>query len=251
MKDQRPFRWFIVMAACMALATTLNAQWGDLGNSGIVPPNQKVGGLTYAEWSARWWQFVYSIPAAQNPLLADSNYDCHVGQSGNVWFLTGIWGQPPIIRTRHCTMPAGKHLFFPVANNMYDNSIAGSDGSLDWTDYSTEYMRKALMQQMNTVVGMSCRIDGQPVHYLESVSTIYRVTSPVFHYWLPPENVFGISVPAPLGKLGIPGVVGDGVYLMVKPLSPGRHIIEFAASFGTAPGAYRFDITYVIDVVQN
>lgn len=244
MKDRRCLLCLLLMVAGFALATTLQA---DSIHQAIVPPQQKVEGLTYEQWSAKWWQFAFGIPAAQNPLLAEQDYNCQIGQSGNVWFLTGVWGPPPIIRTRTCTMPAGKYIFFPVANNVYDNSIALPDGNLDWTDYSTEYMRKELAAQMNKVVGLTCKIDGQYVPFIHSA--IYRVQAPVFHYWLPPGNIFGLNVPTPPGKLGIPGVVADGVYLMLKPLSPGSHVIQFTASFGTAPDAYRFDITYVIQVL--
>lgn len=251
MKSRNLFRPLLVLVTCLALAITIKAQLPSptMGNPGIVSRDGTVLGLTYEQWSARWWQFVYGIPADQNPLLAGANYDCSIGQSGSVWFLTGMWGQPPIIATRTCTVPKGTYLFFPVANNQYDNSLIGPNGALDWTDYSTEYMRKSLDEQMDSVVGMRCLIDNRDVRHLESArGAVYRVVSPVFHYWLPPNNIFGITVPDPPGTTGIPGVVGDGVYLMLEPLSPGSHTIEFAASFGTAADAYRFDITYLIQV---
>src|SRR5947209_6336709 len=39
-------------------------------NPGVVhPPCSKPYGLTYGEWSAKWWQWVYSIPVGTNPQL--------------------------------------------------------------------------------------------------------------------------------------------------------------------------------------
>jgi hypothetical protein len=58
--------------------------------------------------------------------------------------------------------------------------------------------------------------------------------------------VLAIPVPNPPNRVGIPGAVGDGIYLMVEPLTPGDHTIQFAAYFPTFD--YRFDITYRIKV---
>lgn len=249
MRDRDLLRWFVVLAACVALATTLNAQWGTLGNPGIVPPYQKVQNLTYDEWSAKFWQFAYGIPASKNPLtVPDAEYDCHEGQSADsaVWFLTGKGGAPPGNFMRTCTMPVGKYLFFPIVNFSNDNWTFDGHGDLDWTDYSTIELRKAIKEGMDSVVWMSSRIDGRLVHHLDSARfSIYRVLSPVFHYWLPDDNIFGIYVPPKPGRVGIPGAVGDGVYLMLEPLKKGEHTIEFAASFG--PGS-EFYFTYKVTV---
>jgi hypothetical protein len=173
-----------------------------------------------------------------------------VGQSGNVWFLTAKWGKPPITAYRQCRIPVDKYLFFPIANGSNDNWTLDSAGALDWADNSTDDLRQALKGFLDGVVSMSCYIDGRLVRHLESVKTTpYRVTSPVFHYAVPRDNIQGIPVSTPPGKVGVPGVVGDGVYLMLEPLAPGHHTIRMAASFGTDPGAYSFDITYAI-VVQ-
>ena len=46
-------------------------------------------GATYGEWSARWWQWLLSIPAAVNPNLAQGEVDASLGQFDDVWFLAG------------------------------------------------------------------------------------------------------------------------------------------------------------------
>ena len=37
--------------------------------------------------TARWWQWAFSIPTAQNPLVDQSGGNCMVGQRGSIWFL--------------------------------------------------------------------------------------------------------------------------------------------------------------------
>src|SRR4051794_22907267 len=88
-------------------------------NPGVLPPVSTPYGLTYAQWSARWWQWAFSIPGPVNPLIDTTGAQCAQGQSGNVWFLAGLWVDPPLVpntAVRTCTVPSGKALFFPVAN---------------------------------------------------------------------------------------------------------------------------------------
>jgi len=247
MKSQFLFRCPVVLAACMALATVVNAQ--------VIPPTQTIQGLTYGDWSAKWAQFAYGIPADRNPLMLDEpRYDCTVGQSGNVWFLTGRLGAHPGYLTRYCTMPSGKYLFFPIVDYTNDNFVVVDKAvgpftvkSLDWTDYSTDDLRKAIKDGMDTVTQMQCSIDGVTVDLGSTSATgsRYRVQSPVFHYWVPINNIFDIPVPIYPGTVGIPGVVADGVYLMLAPLSKGTHTIYYQASI---PPNQLFEFMYYVTV---
>jgi hypothetical protein len=65
--------------------------------------------LTYAEWTARWWQWLLSIPEDRNPAADQTGENCDEGQSGPVWFLAGTFGG---LNERVCTIPAGKSLLF-------------------------------------------------------------------------------------------------------------------------------------------
>ncbi|MCK7502716.1 MAG: hypothetical protein MZV70_00525 [Desulfobacterales bacterium] len=73
--------------------------------------------MTYGEWSAKWWQWAYSLPVDQNPFF-DENGSCTNGANGPVgpvWFLTGVINVSGTA-VRNCTVPAGKALFFPIIN---------------------------------------------------------------------------------------------------------------------------------------
>ena len=56
-------------------------------------------------------------PAAENPVFDTSGQYCALRQVGDVWFLAGAFGGPPVVR--NCEVPAGKSLFFPLINNSY------------------------------------------------------------------------------------------------------------------------------------
>ena len=66
-------------------------------------------GLTSEEWTARWWQWAYSIPRDVHPAYDDSGKYCAEGQSGPVWFLAGTYEHPA---ERYCTIPSGRLFSF-------------------------------------------------------------------------------------------------------------------------------------------
>ena len=94
----------VALGASPALARNLNP--------GILPPNSTPHGSSYAEWSVKWWQWVFSLPARNSPILDTG--DCSAGQSDHVWFLAGAFA--PTTVTRACTIPPGTALFFPLVN---------------------------------------------------------------------------------------------------------------------------------------
>ena len=72
---------------------------------------------------------------------------------------------------------------------------------------------------------MSVTIDGVPV---ENVSD-YRSESPQFTFTAPTPWISGDT-----GGTGTS--VGDGYYMMIKPLPVGRHVIEYGGTFHFEPG---------------
>lgn len=74
---QRVFgRVLTSMIACAGLALLgmgpVAAAQGP-GNPGIFPPNADAYGLSYAQWSARWWQWMLALPLAGHPSVVDPN----------------------------------------------------------------------------------------------------------------------------------------------------------------------------------
>jgi hypothetical protein len=211
---------------------------------GVLPVQSHAYGASYGEWSARWWQYALSIPAPQSPFFDQTGADFAVGQSGKVWYLSGGIeftpnGQPPAgnlnVLDRSVTLSTGKALFFPVLNSETDNVVPGGTN----TNYTADQLRAFAKQQQDSAENMFAQIDGRSVLNVSQ----YRVTSPVFSYTLPDNNIEG--VPAQV----VYPAVGDGVYLMVAPLSPGQHTIRFGGDFG--PGNFALDITYHITVTPG
>src|SRR6476659_350235 len=53
--------------------------------------------------SAKWWQWLYSIPEKNNPITDDN--PCNVKQSGSVFYLVGTFGGSKV---RDCTIAKNK-----------------------------------------------------------------------------------------------------------------------------------------------
>ena len=51
-------------------------------NPQVHPVNSRPYGLSYAEWSARWWQWIYQIPLSVKPNFDTTGEDCAQGQPG-------------------------------------------------------------------------------------------------------------------------------------------------------------------------
>jgi hypothetical protein len=197
-------------------------------NPNVLPPNSAPHGLTYAEWSARWFKWAYEPPPAKNPLLDTTGAKCANGQSGQVWFLAGTPNEGTVIRK--CTIPAGQMLFFPVGNG-----FCVGDGF----DFAGE--RVCATKYAQTLSNLGVEIDRTPIKALDTplLDNYYRALSPEWDLILGPENIFG----APAGTY-TPGA-GDGVYLMLAPLPTGEHTLHIHAD---TSGGKQIDATYYLSI---
>jgi hypothetical protein len=187
----------------------------------ILPPDSHPYGQTYGEWSARWWQWLFSVPASQNQVFKTGVVDCSVGQSGPVWFLADSFGRGHVNITRSCTVPAGKALFVPVRRLHADNLCVTPPLTVGQLRAQVkDYVSQPPLPQVS--------IDGQFLPKTDLPS--YRAESPVFNYTLPPspDNViyrlYKLTIPGPCWpSLTVTGAVADGFYIMLAPLSAGTH----------------------------
>jgi len=227
-------------------------------NPGVHPPNSKPYGLSYGEWSARWWQWLLQIPAATNPNLDATGAHCTEGQSGQVWFLAGSFGTLPSPIDRFCTVPTGTSLLLPVLNQADGAGLldCGGPAPFDVPCANFQFNGKtgvaalrevAKISQDNPVL-LQLSIDGVPL----SDVTAYRAQSPVFSYTLTTDNVisfllaaFGLPGPEPTGTYA--PAVSDGYWVMFTPLPPGQHTIHFEGvqAGGFATGGITYHLTVV------
>jgi hypothetical protein len=211
---QRKTLPLIALAASLTLLIVAPAQARSKNpNPGIVPHQARYHGLTYAQWQARWQQWGLSIPAnPHHPFFPGGNV--LQGQTDHVWFLAGVVGSTEV---RSITIPAGTALFFPVVN-VECSTVEAPPFHGD----SRESLSRCANGHINHTSGLAATIDERPVKRLDS----YRGESPLFTFGpLPDPNV--IKVPAGT----VAHSVDVGIYLLLEPLSVGKHTIHFAGTF--------------------
>jgi hypothetical protein len=242
-----------VFAAALLLASaTVSAQ------SFIAPPETLPGGLSYQQWSAKWWQWAWSIPFSTNPILDTTGADCGVDQSGPVWYLAGTAG---FNAERDCTLPAGKMIFFPIVNLGNDYPCPGSNnkpprsnpGFQPGPGQSLEQFltigygaNVGARQVIDHVTALSASLDGVSIQdlLLPPENSKYRATSPLF--------VFNgdLSLQTTFDPCVGPGhkAVSDGYWIMLKPLSPGTHTLIFSGTETFPNGSFTVTVTYHLTI---
>jgi hypothetical protein len=207
----------VIIIIMVGISTTpfIYAQTNNASNSSstntastgkIFPPDTMPYNMTYGEWSAKWWQWILSIPTENNPLNDDNGRNCAVEQSGPVWFLVGTTGG---LIERTCTIPGGSAILIPVIN-----------GECSYAEYpsfgSESELRSCAITQMDKATQLKARIDGVDVTDLNT----YRFQSPLFNLTLPENNIFGLPA-------GTTEAVADGFWILLEPLTAGNHEIQF------------------------
>jgi hypothetical protein len=215
---------------------------------GIVPVNTNVFGNTYGEWSARWWQWVLSIPKATNPNLDKSGASCKQGQKDPglpVFFLAGTFGSTFI---RSCTVPAGKALFFPILNAIFGAAVFDCSPTKPGVPCNLADLRVKTAASLDpALVTMTATIDDTAVPNLNQ----QRVQSPVLTVTLPADNIVGVTGTNSQFNGYAPNVA-DGYWLMVSPLPTGNHKIHFTGAItGGDFKGFSADVTYNLLVQQE
>jgi len=199
----------------------------------VLPATRTVEGRTQAEYAARWWQWANRVRSGVKPYQDPTGALCALNQSGNVWFLAGTDGTDDI--KRHCTIPTGKYLFFPIIN-MVAHSLPGKPMTCD--------QAKAKVAANNEhLAPAEVRIDGALVqnisaHHIRSQQCFDAF--PVAEYLDNPKSYFPAAT--------------DGYWLMLKPLSPGSHQIVVTARYdnpGAELGDLEQDFEYQLQVTNS
>lgn len=217
----------------VACAVPVAAQKGG-NNPGIIPPNASYQGLSYGEWAAEWARWWETTPGGPNHPSNPAG-DVLQNQSGHVWFLNGV-GPGRGVQTRDITIPSGTALFVPLFN------VFASDTHSGVYYGATEEAQRAIVNGLiDNVFDAVCVLDGRAAVGLER----YRTDSPQFTIVLPEKNRRGL----PEGT-AVHGVI-DGYWVMVAPLSVGKHTLRIGASLAAWGSVFWIDTTYNITVAPR
>jgi len=163
-----------------------------------------------SDLTAQWWQWVYGIPRAQNPILDITGVHCSIQQPNDIWFLAN--SQSPETVERSCEIPAGSSILFPIINN-----IVYTPPSVNQTCEAAKSIAE-FEQNPNYVFTVS--LDGATVEIDE-------------------KNLIGSSdcfdllarVPRKSNPPSYHPSASDGYWVMFNPLPVGNHNLEFMAQY--------------------
>ena len=171
-------------------------------------------GLTYGEWTVRWWKWFFSTSKAANPGIDNTGEYAHINQpSKDLWFLAGKVGtEDRIIPRRFCNIPASRSILFPVINCEVN--------PLECPELKTMKELIAYVRtDENTIVLKECIVNGQniPVVRVKSEPEIFKAE-------IHQGNPFGA------GRGGLVDVAADGHWVFLRPLPTGQHSLSFKGS---------------------
>lgn len=168
--------------------------------------NEEFYGLTYGEWTAKWWKWAYSIPSNVHPAYDNNGEYCGQNQTGPVWFLAGSFGFPV---KRQCVITAETAILFPILNS-----------ECSYAEYSTlkteRDLRECAKNIQDQVVNVKASVNATKLQNLEK----FRIQSHIFNFTLPKNNILGLP---PQNTQA----VSDGNWVFLKPLPVGKYEIRF------------------------
>lgn len=206
--------------ARLALAAWVCLAFVSLAEAGIVPVDGAApDGRTYSQLTAEWWQWAIAIPRLDNPSTDPTGENAYTNQHGEVFFLAPSLGNN---YTRNITLPQGRYLFFPILTSIVFN--------LPEENYTEAELRMQIDDFSSTASVLYASVDEQVRNIW-----VYRAASPAggFQVNIPEDNLFD----SPGDGFDLPGgtyfpAFTDGWWLLVEPLSPGRHKIVFRGGTG-------------------
>ena len=184
-----------------------------------VAPDQAVHGLSQADWSVAWWQWAASFDRGDSPITDQTGELCGAKQSGPVWFLAGTYGTHRTVR--RCKVPKDKYLFFPLINYVVMRPMDRV--------VSCNSVKRDAARLTDKAFALVLEIDGQRIEGLTS--------------WRQPTKCFNIAERFEPKQFLFPSAA-NGYYVMLKPLAPGTHVINFG---GALPSMLQA-VTYTVVV---
>lgn len=211
----------------------------------LVHQDNPAAKAAYEELTRRWIQWAMALPHTQSPISDDTGERCTMGQDGKVWMLAGTFGGPA---TRECEIPAHKALFFPLINRWVIPGLDPTDLPDDIPGF-IEWVGEYFAWQRAHTCALSLTLDGEPLlaDLEELDEELYVAVEDPFEVELNADNWATMY-----GKQGglYPLVFADGHWALLRPLSPGEHVLEFGGATCDDEGAVMFStsVVYELDV---
>ena|SRR5690348_6949897 len=195
----------------------------------LFPIDSKPYGISYGGWTAKWWQWLLSIPKLNNPVLDSTGNKAAMNQyERKVFFLCQTLDTAKLSASvrpvRNVSIQAGTSILMPVINWV---SVLHEDGETE------QELASVATAKMNVVSRLEVTINGVEIKKgLER----YRVRSPLFSAVLPEDNV--LHMPS-----GWRQFISEGYWLFFVSLKQNTKISTYGSC---SSGVNRFLVEYDI-----
>jgi hypothetical protein len=228
---------------CLAFTIALNVlalipeSFSVLGSNYVYDLDEQIYGKNYSEWSGQWWILLSNFTIQNVPADDNTGERCNDDQNDpNMFFLFGTFGNEELI-TRECTIPSSKAILIPV---LVTQCSELERASLDTIEKKRDCVYKG-SKEGNDALTFS--LDGIPLTNL----TNYYVEIPI-NVTLKELNAWGVEPGSAMAYTG-------GYYVILKPLSLGKHTIDFYADHRGEPqdtgDDFKVNMRYNIDIVNS
>jgi hypothetical protein len=188
-------------------------------------------GLSYREWSSKWWKWLLSIPKSINPSADSTGAHAYTNQRSDVFFLCQTLESVDVTPHRRVTVRAGQPMFMPIINWL---SVLHVDGETD-----QELIIRA-KNRMDVIKDLEIAINDLTIK--EGLAR-YRAQSPVFEAVVPEDNVLGI-------REGPVRCFSDGFWLFLKPFRNDVNNVKIASFGSCSSGMTRIAVAYEIKIMN-
>lgn len=200
-----------IIVTMISTGTTFKSVHSDELNPGVYSKDAAPYGISFEDWTIKFWQWLLSIPADISPIGDRTGQFCSINQDESlpVFFLSFGDGQGLVEVNRDCTIPANKSILVPV--NVVECSF------MEYDVKTIEELRLCAHEDESSNPQAELWVNGNEIKDVLK----YRIPSKAFSVTLPENSV--------LGNKGNTTAVSDGYWIMLEPLPIGKHTIEFRA----------------------
>ncbi|MGC1134822.1 MAG: hypothetical protein WA941_18485 [Nitrososphaeraceae archaeon] len=184
--------------------------------------------MTYGEWSARWWQWLFSVPKDHNPAFDSDGSNAWINQHYlPVFFLCQTYEEAGIFPNRTIHIPKNSLILIPIINWI---SILHHDGDNDKELLERAKERMDVVKNLQIAIGETTVREGLDRH---------RALSPFFDVTLPNDNILGLPP-------GVRRAISDGYWIFLEPQSKEINITSFGSC---SSGATKIGVSYSISLI--
>ena len=197
-------------------------------DTNIFPIDSKPFGLSYTEWSIKWWQWISSLPKDKNPAFDWSGERVNITQyDSRVLFLCQTYESVESTPFRKNTIIRGTSIFMPIINWI---SLMNYDGNTE------EELRNIAKTRMDIIGPLEITINGIKIR---SGLEKYRINTPMFDIDLPGNNIFGL----PSGKRFC---ISDGYWIFLKPIHEDLKLSSYSSC---SSGITKIKVNYDLKII--